>query len=92
MELWYKIPADYRKCHTVSDLWEAYELIFGESGKHQSCAKQSGELSHIERFNNTLRQRLSRYTRKTLAFSKSDTYHNIVTGKFIQNYNLSVTT
>ena len=90
LEFWYKIPKDYRKCSSVSDLWDAYDLIFGENGKHRSCNKKSGELNHIERFNNTLRQRLSRYTRKTLSFSKSDEYHNIVTARFIQNYNLSV--
>jgi IS1 family transposase len=31
------------------------------------------------RWNNTLRQWLGRYTRKTLSFSKEDTYHTLVT-------------
>ncbi|MGZ8215805.1 IS1 family transposase, partial [Methylomagnum sp.] len=31
----------------------------------------SGQTSHIERFNNTLRQRVARLARQTLSFSKS---------------------
>jgi IS1 family transposase len=30
----------------------------------------SGKTNHIERFNNTMRQRISRLVRKTLSFSK----------------------
>ncbi len=32
----------------------------------------------MERWYNTLRQRLARFVRKTLSFSKLDTYHHIV--------------
>ncbi|MBI3660481.1 IS1 family transposase, partial [Candidatus Acetothermia bacterium] len=39
---------------------------------------------------NTLRQRLARYVRKTLSFSKSEQYHERVTRWFIVNYNLSL--
>ena len=34
--------------------------------------KGRGETNHIERFNNTLRQRVSRLVRKTLSFSKKE--------------------
>ena len=56
---------------------------------HQAVGKDTGETIHIERWNNTLRQRLARYVRKTLSFSKSDFYHWIVTAWFIIEYNLS---
>ena len=90
-ELWKNMPEDYRKCCTVSDLYDSYDLIFGGDPKHKSVPKGSGETNHIERFNNTLRQRLSRFVRKTLSFSKSEYWHKIVTDIFIKNYNLSVT-
>ena len=85
------IPNDYKDCESFSDLWESYEQIFDKE-KHKSVEKISGETAHIERFNNTIRQRLARYVRKTLSFSKSQDYHYMVTKQFIVNYNLSVTT
>ena len=33
--------------------------------RHQAVGKETGEISYIERFNNTLRQRVSRLVRKT---------------------------
>jgi hypothetical protein len=33
--------------------------------------KETGETAHVERWNNTLRQRLARFLRMTLSFSKS---------------------
>ena len=71
-----------------SDLWDSYNAVFTEN--HLSVDKASGETAHIERFNNTIRQRLARYTRKTLAFSKSDFFHDLVTHIFIIHYNLSL--
>jgi IS1 family transposase len=34
--------------------------------------KETGETAHIERLNNTWRQRLSRLVRQTLSFSKKE--------------------
>ena len=56
--------------------------------RHRSTTKASGETSHRERWNNTLRQTTARYTPKTLSFSKSDFYHELVTRLFIIRYNL----
>lgn len=86
------MPQNYRKCSTVSDLWDSYDLIFGGDEKHKSVPKGRGETNHIERFNNTLRQRLARFVRKTLSFSKSEEWHKIVVDVFIKIYNLSVRT
>jgi IS1 family transposase len=43
----------------------------------------------MERWYNTLRQRLARFVRKTLSF-QSDAYHHMVTKWFIAEYNLAI--
>jgi insertion element IS1 protein InsB len=55
--------------------------------RHQSVSKDSGEINHIERSFNTLRQRLARFVRKTLSFSKSDRFHEFVFQLFVHHYN-----
>ncbi len=85
-KLWCKLPAAYQRCHSFSDLWEAYSKVFPKE-THRSVAKGAGETNHMERWNNTLRQRLARYVRKTLSFYKSDAMHQLVTKWFITEYN-----
>ena len=70
----------------MSDFWEAYVLVF-DAQRHRCVGKETGETAHVERWFNTLRQRLARLTRKTLAFSKSKTYLEWVTALFIHDYN-----
>ena len=90
-QLWAQIPPSYRHCQTFSDFWEAYQIVFGAVSKnHQSVGKESGETAHVERWNNTLRQRLARFVRKTLSFSKSDEFHEMVLKLFLYEYNLAV--
>lgn len=84
--LWAKIPDGYRGCQSFSDFWKAYGQVFS-SQRHQQVGKASGEVAHMERFYCTLRQRLARYVRKTLSFSKSDRMHHVVTKWFIACYN-----
>lgn len=86
--LWQAIPETYKHCQTYSDFWEAYAHVFPEE-THQSVGKESGQTNHMERWNNTLRQWNARYVRKTLAFSKTDFFHDLVTKLFIVRYNLS---
>lgn len=85
--LFKRIPADYRHCTTYSDFWAAYAKVF-QRGRHESVGKETGQTAHVERWNGTLRQRVSRYVRKTLSFSKTDTYHHLATKYFIWHYNL----
>lgn len=89
-KLWQRIPAQYRACPSYSDFWHAYEQLLS-TGQHQIVGKDSGQTAHVERWNCTLRQRLARYVRKTLSFSKSDKFHHLVTKWFIFDYNLSLT-
>ena len=63
-----------------------------DAERHEQVDKGSGETSHMERFYCTLRQRLARYVRKTLSFSKADRMHHLVTRLFIATYNQSVIT
>jgi hypothetical protein len=43
--------------------------------QHKAITKNARKTNHTERFNNTLRQRVSRLTRDTLSFSKKLTNH-----------------
>ena len=88
-KLWKNIPKEYRRCHSFSDFWDAYEKVFPKK-THHSVGKESGETNHVERWNNTCRQSNARYVRKTLSFSKSDFYHELVTRLFIVRYNLNI--
>jgi insertion element IS1 protein InsB len=83
------LPEEYRKCISYSDKYFAYERVF-PTETHCSLEKRKGQLNHIERWHNILRQKLSRYVRKTLSFSKSLYMHELVTRWFIIEYNLSI--
>ncbi|MCW5213067.1 IS1 family transposase, partial [Desulfobulbus sp. TB] len=43
--------------------------------RHKAVGKETGLTNHIERFNNTMRQRISHLVRKTLSFSKKIENH-----------------
>ncbi len=87
-KLWQAIPDKYKRhSFTYTDLWEAYQQAFPKE-HHQACDKTEGQTAHVERVNNTFRQRLGRLTRKSLAFSKSVEMHKIVIKLFICIYNL----
>ena len=52
--------------------------------------KETGKTNYIERFNCTLRQRISRLVRKTLSFSKKVENHIGAIWYFIHHYNTSL--
>jgi insertion element IS1 protein InsB len=85
--LWRKLPYEYLRCHSFSDFWRAYHCV--PTATHQLVGKDTGETAHIERLNNTLRQRLSRLVRKTLSFSKKEYMLNLHVRLFAGHYNLS---
>jgi insertion element IS1 protein InsB len=84
--LWSKVPEDYKGALCYSDLLEAYQKVL-DPKHHQACRKKEGQTNHIERFNLTLRQRLARFVRKTLAFSKNLFMHIVVIRLFLHTYN-----
>jgi insertion element IS1 protein InsB len=89
-QLWESLPAQYREsaiCYT--DFWAAYGLII-PAQQHIPVGKESGKTSYIERFNNTMRQRISRLVRSTLSFSKNLENHIGAIWLFIHHYNSSL--
>jgi insertion element IS1 protein InsB len=67
--LWEAIPQAYLTGHCYTDFWKAYQAVIPEE-QHTAVGKETGETAHVERWNNTLRQRLARFVRKTLSFSR----------------------
>ncbi len=76
------LPVPYRSSHSFSDFWDAYQKVFPKD-RHQSVGKETGQTAHVERWNNTLRQRLARFVRKSLSFSKANRFHEWVLRLFI---------
>src|SRR5215216_6867799 len=88
-KLWQQIPAVYRSAHCYSDFWEAYQLVI-PAEQHTAAGKETRFTAHVERWNNTLRQRVGRFVRKSLSFSKSDTMHELCLRLFLHDYNKSL--
>jgi len=64
LKLWRSLPPDYRKRAVIySDFQESYKNIL-PSKRLRQVSKKSGETAHIERFNNTLRQRCPLWSEK----------------------------
>jgi insertion element IS1 protein InsB len=84
--LWQRIPESYRRGTLYSDFWESYQRVLPED-RHHPVGKSEGQTSHVERWNCTLRQRLGRFVRKTLSFSKSEQMHEICLLLFLHDYN-----
>jgi insertion element IS1 protein InsB len=88
--MWQSLPPDYRKRALLySDYWESYANVL-PSKRLRQVGKDSGETAHIERFNNTLRQRCANLVRKTLSFSKQRAEHERRIRLFIDHYNATL--
>jgi insertion element IS1 protein InsB len=90
-QLWNQLPAVYRKQATFyTDAYAPYGSIIPKA-QHRPISKEARNTNHVERFNGTLRQRLSRLVRSALSFSKSLTHHLGAIRYFICDYNLTRT-
>jgi IS1 family transposase len=88
--LWDSLPPVYRQCASCfTDFWNAYQKIFPDM-RPKAVGKDSGNTSYIERFNNTMRQRIARLGRKVLSFSKKLSNHIGAIWYFIHHYNASL--
>ena len=86
-KLWEALPKKIKeKGRFYSDDWEAYKGVF-PSERH-IYSKQKKDTNHLERLNNTIRQRVSRLVRKTLSFSKVLENHVGALKYFFCHYNL----
>jgi insertion element IS1 protein InsB len=88
-QLWANLPEVYRTQATFyTDQYDAYTGVI-PAERHKAITKDARKTNHIERFNNTLRQRVSRLVRETLAFSKKVENHIGAIRYFICYYNLA---
>jgi len=55
-----RLPSDYARCRSFSGKWEAYRYV-SDYKSHRQVNKDAGETNHVERWFNTLRQRLGRF-------------------------------
>jgi insertion element IS1 protein InsB len=86
--LWANIPLVYREQATFhTDQYDVYKGVI-PAEQHRAITKHARKTNHIERFNNTLRQRVSRLVRETLSFSKKLVNHIGAIKYFICHYNL----
>jgi len=87
--LWATIPLVYREQATFhTDQYAVYQGVI-PAAQHRAITKKARKTNHIERFNNTLRQRVSRLVRDTLSFSKKLANHIGAIKFFICHYNLT---
>ena len=84
--LWEAIPSAYRQGHCFTDFLNVYAAVIPQE-QHTAVGKETGETAHVERWNNTLRQRLARLVRMTLSFSKSEVMHEVCLLLFLHRYN-----
>jgi insertion element IS1 protein InsB len=63
---------DQATFHT--DQYDVYQGVI-PAEQYRAITKKARKTNHIERFNNTLRQRVSRLVRETLSFSKTLANH-----------------
>ena len=88
-ELWANIPLVYREQATFhTDQYAVYKGVIPPR-QHRAITKYARKTNPIERFNNTLRQRVSRLVRETLSFSKKLVNHIGAIKYFICHYNLT---
>ena len=86
--LWAKIPQAYRQHATFyTDQYVVYAGVI-PAAQHRAISKLARTTNHLERFNNTLRQRVSRLVREALSFSKKLANHIGAIKLFICHYNL----
>jgi IS1 family transposase len=86
--LWRKLPYQYMKCESFSDFWKSYNCL--PETTHKMVGKETGETNHVERLNNTIRQRFSRLVRKSLSFSKKEYMLNLHFKLWAYQYNLEL--
>jgi insertion element IS1 protein InsB len=84
-----KIPAGYQEPAMFStDQYEVYKGVL-PLAQHHAISKLARKTNHVERFNCTWRQWVSRLVRAMLSFSKNLANHSGAITYFMCNYNLT---
>ena len=87
--LWAKIPHAYRQHATFyTDQYVVYEGVI-PAAQHRAISKLARKTHHLERFNNTLCQRMSRLVCEASSFSKTLANHIGAIKRLICHYNLT---
>jgi insertion element IS1 protein InsB len=87
--LWQRLPARYQEQAVFyTDQYAVYAGVIPPA-RHRTISQLVRRTTHVERFNCTLRQRVSRLVRSTLSFSKKLTNHIGAIKYFICHYNLT---
>jgi insertion element IS1 protein InsB len=87
--LWANLPAGYRKQATFyTDQYEVYKGVI-PAERRKAITKKALKTNHIERLNNTWRERVFRLVRETLAFSKKLVNHIGASRYFFCHYTLT---
>ncbi len=86
--LWRKLPYSYLRCRSFSDFWKSYNCLPPKT--HTKVSKATGLTNHVERLNNTIRQRFNRLVRKTLSFSKKEYMLNLHFKLWAFHYKLNI--
>jgi IS1 family transposase len=76
------------KAYFFTDYWSAYACVLPKN-RHAAVGKQTGLNNYIERFNLTMRQRVSKLVRSSLSFSKNIKNHIAAIKFFLFHDNLS---
>jgi insertion element IS1 protein InsB len=88
--LWANLPVGYReRAIFYTDHYIVYKGVIPPA-QHRAISKLARTTNHVERFNCTLRQRVSRLVRSTLSFSKNLANHIGAIKYFICDYNLTM--
>jgi IS1 family transposase len=86
--LWANIPLVYHEqAKFYTDPYTVYKGVV-PAAQHQAITTQARKTNHMERFKNTLRQRVSRLVRETLSFSTKLANYIGAIKYFICYYNL----
>jgi IS1 family transposase len=86
-ELWDKLPPNVQQQgYFYTDDWDPYKGVF-PIDRHKHSKKKS-DTNHLERLNNTIRQRVSRLVRYALSFSKKLENHIGALKYFFSHYNI----
>ena len=86
-QLWTSLPDVYQQSAVAyTDFWQAYKTVIPDE-RRRAVGKETGQTNHIERLNNTFRQRVSRLVRESLSFSKKLNNHIGAIWYFIHGYN-----
>jgi len=89
-KLWNKIPEKLKQNGLFyTDLYQAYQRVIPENA--HCPQKNKAQTNHIERFNATLRARLSRLVRRSYSFAKSCAALAGSLAYFIWDFNRSLT-